>query len=365
MRWRPLLWLCLSLSFFVAALYFWRLGEKWRTEKNASRQATLDTQLAAPKSNGGGSAFGPLLTRSGTLNSGAASVPASANAATNAAKPSRFANRLSNTTKTLGQLTRSGNAILLENALLDTAQPLALSIPDHLRAQGDPGTYIVQSRGTLDNAFREGLKQAGATIVSYIPNNAYLVRASAQAANDLQGQPQTQTVLPYEPYYKLSSQAAPSELSLLDIAVQQKPLPQTSILNVLVFPDARDEAIGQLAALGAEIMDEQPSPFGALFKVAPAANSLSAVASLTSVQRIELSHQRSMANDLSRAKIGVAVGSRATNNYLGLSGSTSMTLVWMPHTRTSQAAFFSMFPSVALIPTAMGLTLPVLSRAAA
>src|SRR5437660_1618192 len=37
MRWRPWLWFCVSVLCFVAAGYFWRLGDKWAAEKAASR----------------------------------------------------------------------------------------------------------------------------------------------------------------------------------------------------------------------------------------------------------------------------------------------------------------------------------------
>src|SRR5439155_4675258 len=114
------------------------------------------------------------------------------------------ANRLSNTTKPLNELVHSDHAILLQNALIDTERPIELSIPEHLRAQGDPGSYIVQSRTPLDDAFRSLLKEAGALIVSYIPNNAYLVRASAATAARLKAGRQTLTVVPYGPRYKLS-----------------------------------------------------------------------------------------------------------------------------------------------------------------
>ena len=105
----------------------------------------------------------------------------------------------------MAELLRNDKAILLENALLDTTQPNTLAIPAHLRAQGDPGSYIVQARDPLDAAFRALLKDAGATIVSYVPNNAYLVRASAAVAQELAAQPQTGSVQPYEPYYKLKA----------------------------------------------------------------------------------------------------------------------------------------------------------------
>ena len=48
--------------------------------------------------------------------------------------------RLSNTTTPLAQLIRRDTAVLLENARLDTTQPLDLPIPAHLRAEGDHGS---------------------------------------------------------------------------------------------------------------------------------------------------------------------------------------------------------------------------------
>ncbi len=125
--------------------------------------------------------------------------------------PECFSWRLANTDRSPGELARNDKAILLENALLDTEQPLALPIPEALRSRTDPGTYIVQSRSVLDNAFRALLSQAGAVVTAYIPNNALLVRASAEIARQLETSPLVQAVIPYEPYYKLK----PSLLKLV------------------------------------------------------------------------------------------------------------------------------------------------------
>ena len=103
-------------------------------------------------------------------------------------KTNRFAYRLTNTAKPLGELVHDRQAILLENALIDTGSPLNFSIPAHLRAQGDPGAYIVQARGPINAAFRATLAQAGADIVSYIPNDAYLVHVPAAGAGALAAQ---------------------------------------------------------------------------------------------------------------------------------------------------------------------------------
>src|SRR5207244_9597568 len=79
--------------------------------------------------------------------------------------------RLSNTAKSMDELSRMDAAILLRNAVIDTSLPVNLPIPAHLRAQGDPGSYVVQARGPLTDAYRALLRQAGAEIVSYVPNN--------------------------------------------------------------------------------------------------------------------------------------------------------------------------------------------------
>src|SRR6185503_2448748 len=120
--------------------------------------------------------------------------------------------------------------------------------PDHLRAQGDPGSYIVQARGALSDAFRAQLTASGAEIISYVPNNAYLVRATAGAAGVMRASPLTQAVLPYEPYYKLDS-------SLLRLAVTRELSPH-GVVNIVSFPRQGDRAKAALEALGAQPVGE-------------------------------------------------------------------------------------------------------------
>src|ERR1035437_10360715 len=213
MRWRPLTWLLLSVTLFAAAFYFWRLGDQWAARSKAEDRrpkAELAVTQHAPRStlHARHSTPLPLLSQGGNLN-----LPPAPDPLTNHASriTNQFPLRLRNTTASIGQLLRDDHALLLENALLDTTRP-GPSIPDHLRAHGDPGSYLVQARGPIDDAFRSLLQGAGAAIVSYITNNAYLVRASEAVAQQLNTARQTQGVLPYEPYYKL-------KLSLLKLAV--------------------------------------------------------------------------------------------------------------------------------------------------
>ncbi len=317
MRWGTQKWLWLATLLLALAAGFWlwqgrSLNHRANPTEIAPKAASLPPTTAgiAPSPP---EAF-PFLTQPGLLNSAVKALPETSHSRTN----SHFAHRLANTALSVGQLAHKDTAILLENALLDTEVPLGLEIPESLQAKGDQGTYIVQSKGALDDRFRAILSQAGAAIVSYIPNNAYLVRASGSVAQGLAGNEQVQTVLLYHPYYKLKS-------GLLNSAVEGIPLPDNSTLNVAVFPDAHDQTVADLGDLGAEIVSEDRSPFGPVLKVRLPNNadrnvSITSVAQLAGVQAIEMARPRVHANDLSRVRLGVAQDALVASNYLGLTG---------------------------------------------
>jgi subtilisin-like proprotein convertase family protein len=224
----------------------------------------------------------------------------------------KFAGRLSNTLKPVGELVNDRHAILLENAFIDTQLPLNFVFPKNLQPQGDPGAYIVQARSPIDNAFRAMLAQAGATVVSYIPNDAYLVRATAGVAGMLGANPQTQAVIPYEPYYKIQP-------PLLPQAVGQMDLPDKTILILGLFTDDAPATIQQIEKLGGQIVGHDQSPFGPVVRVIPPRN-WTALATLSGLGHVELYHPRAVANDLARPTLGVAADSLTPTNYLGLTG---------------------------------------------
>jgi subtilisin-like proprotein convertase family protein len=302
---------------FLAAVYFWHLGDEWAAQK-AATPAPNGTNQLHPKgaaTPAGHSRVVPaskplhLLSQAGLINS----PPIPASAKTNSVT-SRTAYRLTNTKAPLSRLIHSDKAVLLENAMIDTEKGGAPKIPDSLRSHGDPGSYIVQARVALNDDFRALLKNAGAAVVSYVPNNAYLVRASEAIAQQLQSDPQTQTVLAYEPYYKLKP-------SLLKLAVEQQPLPDNALLNVLVFPDARGTAQEGLEKLGAVVIGENRSPFGPILVVRPPTTSLPAIAGLSAVQEVEPVRPRRVANDLSRVTLGISADTVTNSNYENLTGS--------------------------------------------
>ena len=297
MRSRPFIWILLCLLCLAGAWLLWPRPANTQTKPSALQKVatptvtTVRSASTAPK----------ILT----------GQTASTNGATSA-KTNQFAYRLSNTGKSLDQLVGDRHAILLANAFIDTGSPLNLSIPANLQSQGDPGAYIVQARGPIDAAFRAMLASAGAEIVSYIPNDAYLVRAQAGVANGLAGNPLTQAVIPYEPYYKIQS-------SMLTLAVGQMALPDGAALNLGLFGDNAQQTIQEIEKLGGKVLAQDRSPFGPVVRVQPSQN-WTALATLPGVQIVEPYHPRGRANDLSRVATGVAADTLVPTNYMNLRG---------------------------------------------
>jgi subtilisin-like proprotein convertase family protein/sugar lactone lactonase YvrE len=235
-----------------------------------------------------------------------------------AATTNRLAYRLSNVPNAnlpavYAALTRAPHAVLLENALVDTDAKIDFTIPKHLQTQGDPGAYIVQARGQVDPAFRSLLTASGAQEISYIPNNALLVRLTADTANSLKANPLVQAVLPYEPYYKVQA-------TLLGAAVAQKPLYIGQMLTLGLFADTAAATVAAIEKMGGVVVARDRSPFGPVVRIHPPQDWV-ALAQLPGVQRLEPTHQRKAANDLSRVILGVSANTTTTTNYLNLSGS--------------------------------------------
>ena len=286
------LWIFLSLLLVVGAWLFWSHSQRVVVKHfTAPLLGSLRSASTAPKT---------LLSAGATTNSVVT-------------KTNKFAYRLSNTTQSIKQLMSAPHAILLDNALIDTSAKVSLTIPKHLTATGEPGAFIVQAKGPMDAAFRALLASAGAEIVSYIPNDAYLVQLSAGAANGLAANARVQSVLPYEPYYKVQA-------SLLNLAVKQKPLPPETFLTLGLYDSTSAATLQQIEKLGGKIVGElDRSPFGPVVHVQPPQDWL-ALAQLAGVQRVEPAHRRVLANDLARVTVGVATNTTTLTNYLGLTG---------------------------------------------
>src|SRR3954451_7250367 len=161
MRLKTRTWFIISVLCFLGAAYFWRLGDE-RAARNGQPGTDPLTQT-----NSAASGAQPKATNAASLTN---------SPQTTAALSNQFPYLLSNSSKSLEQLMESDTALLLQNALFDTSEPMNVSVPPHLRSDGKTGSYVVQARGGITDSFRKELTNAGAKVVAYVPHNAYLVQ---------------------------------------------------------------------------------------------------------------------------------------------------------------------------------------------
>ncbi len=297
MRLKPRTWFVISLLLFGAGAWMWHYAEKVSHERSASGGPKAVSALKAPLINAGNAKAG--------------------------ARAKSY--RLSNTRQTLAQLLHNDHAIILRNALIDTSRPLRLNIPAQLRTSGAAGSYIVQFDRPLNQEFYDSVKKDGGVYVSYIPNNAALVKADARQAEQLEADPVFQAVIAFEPYYKLDGALLPGAVEEQNDGTGtqtgtrgRSPLP----LSVTTFPGQRDAALQALNDLGAKLVGEDQGPFGPTLVVMAQPDSVAAIARLPLAQEVEAYAPRRLLNDLTRVQLGISADTLTnTPNYLNLSGS--------------------------------------------
>ena len=224
----------------------------------------------------------------------------------------RFTNRLRNTDASASALVGRDRALLLRNAFIDTASAEPIRVPAALQTVGPAGAYIVQSRGVIDTAFRERLASVGAEVISYIPNNAFLVSATEAAAQRLANAPETASILPYEPYFKLE----PSLLaSALDPAASRE-----GTLRLVVTVNDPVGVREELARLGVRELRRERGPFGVLITLDAPAAEVAALARSSSIQLIERWQKPVAANDRSGPILGSTTTPLNDSPFLGLTG---------------------------------------------
>lgn len=173
--------------------------------------------------------------------------------------------------------------------------------------QSEPNShFIIQYRGAIRPAWTNGLRALGVEIVGYLPNNAYIIKASANKAAQLKGSADARWVGAYGAGLKVEPELA----QLADIISAS---PTRSIesrvadvihVSLLSFkgegPVALREAINQLTLAAEPIIEERGD--GRMWAVTSVqreslSNLVSALANLEGVEWLEIRRPRQLLND--------------------------------------------------------------------
>jgi subtilisin-like proprotein convertase family protein len=134
------------------------------------------------------------------------------------------------------QLADEQTLVAFNGYVLDGAEPaatgaLVAAIPGDLRAPSTPPVErerrlaVVQFHGPIKDGWAESLRATGAFVVSYVPNNAYVVRVderSHAALEQLRAKPYVLGISAYEPAFKLRPELRAADVlaRIHDVVVQ-------------------------------------------------------------------------------------------------------------------------------------------------
>ena len=242
------------------------------------------------------------------------------------AKPTGSAANFQQTiTPTLSQVIEP-NAVSIELKLQAGAfDPLAGTpdLPANLRltaaAAEDTDYYLVQFTGPILPEWKLDLEQAGATLLDYVPQFAFVARMDKAMAGKITALPEVRWVGVYQPAYRLDT--------TLDKPLNTALPGETSRVVVRAFTGESGSRLRtQLKALGAMIIAEVPdSGGGPQFKLDLPTTALANAASLNGVAWIEPSVPYTFTNAIARSNL--IMKKDLIEQRLGLYGASQIVVV--------------------------------------
>jgi hypothetical protein len=198
------------------------------------------------------------------------------------------------------------------------ALPQALMIPAFPATE--PGYYFVQFTGPITREMKGRAEQAGADLLSYVPNNAYLARMSEETRRQVEELPIVRWVGIYQPAFRISEplrsrvekglieKPPPSrELKIQPPAGAAPAGPQRLQLTVLVFQGEEPERVGaEIESLGGTVAMTSKDSRGSKLLVEIPPERLDDLARIQGVKWIEPFELPTLRNDTARGVINVA-----------------------------------------------------------
>lgn len=182
-------------------------------------------------------------------------------------------------------------AIRLKTGVVDTSArtQVQAAAPSH-----GSGHYLVELRGPATLQSMQAIAQAGALIIEYVPDYAYLVRVEHARVHALRELSCVQWVGPYEPAYKFES--------LLSAAGKERPQQYV----VLLFPGvSKHYACQRIKLAGARLVENSASENGQLIRILATRSQIAQLIQLESVAWVEPYVQPKLCNDVASSICGV------------------------------------------------------------
>jgi hypothetical protein len=172
------------------------------------------------------------------------------------------------------------NLILLSNGIvIDTDRPepdLPPSLTIKSYQEGQPGYYVIQFAGPIQEAWKRDLSERGVKFLWYLPNYAFVVRMDPSLENQARLHPAVRWLGLYQPAYKISGQP--------ELKAREGRL--TTVILVHYDEDI-NLVLDGLKAMGVEVLESTVSEFNKMIKTDLPLEALESVAGMRQISWIE------------------------------------------------------------------------------
>jgi hypothetical protein len=185
-----------------------------------------------------------------------------------------------------------------------------------VREKAVSGLFLLQFTGPVEAKQQAELKQAGVTLLKYVPDDTYIARFSQVSPDTVSQWPAVRWLGAYRADYKIHPRLA-TELA-------GKPKPASVAVNILVSPDATAAQTGRVRGLLAKVRHEIHLPQGTIMRADVTPANLAVLAQSDATLWIEPAPMRKLYDEAASKIVGGDDGADATptlTQQLGFDGS--------------------------------------------
>ncbi|MCU0606968.1 MAG: S8 family serine peptidase [Candidatus Edwardsbacteria bacterium] len=219
------------------------------------------------------------------------------------------------------------NGIVIDTDRGQPALPAELTIKDY--APGQTGYYIVQFAGPVQQSWKQELEARGAALLDYLPNYAFVVRMTAEAAGGVRSLAAVRWVGTYQPAYKVSNQPEFTAKS-----------GRQTVVVMLHRGEDLARATAALTALGAQVLEATDSKRLQIIKADADLAALDRIAAIDAVSWVEPWHPIRLMNDQCQYVVQDGVGGSRTIWAKGIRGEGQVLSSSDSGVRVAHNAFF-------------------------
>ncbi|UGV41649.1 PKD domain-containing protein [Methanococcoides orientis] len=209
-------------------------------------------------------------------------------------------------------ISNDGRYILLKAVQFNTEEVTSVSSMSTMESTSSSTSdeyYIVQFKGYVLEDWKQDVRDTGAVIFDYVPNNAFIIRMNSSVKTEVENLDSVQWVGLYYPSYRIS----PGLSSISEDAGQ------VDIIVMLFDSKDNEHIFNEITGLGGEIVDDS----GDIIRVRINKMNISYIAALDGISWIEKYVQPVILNDVAAGIINVSY----VQDTHGLTGSGQIVAV--------------------------------------